>query len=772
VKRRLPVRTALVGLLIAPAALAQQGPQQQPADPPKPDPNPQPPNESTPAQPSGAPATMQTVTVTGARPSDDFAPPVAPALQRVGSDIMDVPQSVIVINKALMQSQGATSLTSAVRNVPGVTIGAAEGGQIGNNINLNGFSARTDLYIDGMRDPGQYYRDTFDLEQIEILMGPSSMLFGRGSTGGVINQVLKKPSLKDAIELSVAATTNGLVRSTADVNKRTGEAEAFRMNAMFQEGRVSTRNQTDVLDFGLAPSYKLGIGQPTTVTLYALLQHNHDKVDYGLPPLNGYPAQVNPNNAYGFNSDFTNQDVIMLGSTVEHKFDKNATLRNQTQFNYVNTYAIETAPNTIGTVSQSGVFTPVPTYNGAPATFTLQPLTNLFVRQQSHDRNIFDTSIDNQTELSWKFDTGPIRHDTLWGIDLGYENYYNQNYFRNGSCNGQPLVQTAATTGFVNCTSLAFPGSGANSPANVPEQVGNLATGLAKWAGFYVNDNITVIPELKLVGGVRQDIYYSQAWNTINAANTAGANMPLAYAEQTVNFTSVRGGVIFEPTHEQSYYVSYSTSFNPSLEQLVSTTGTSQDLPPENNESWEAGVKYLLFKENLALTGALFQITKYNARTQNPDNTFSATGTIQVKGVRTGVAGRITPEWQVFGGYSYLDGRIINGIAAGTTGMVPLNTPRDSANLWTTYTFHETYEIGGGATYLGWRYANNQNTVVVPPFTRFDMTAAYKQPKYDVRLNIFNLLNTTYYDQIIASDGGRVVPGSGLTAMLTLNYRM
>src|SRR5689334_16347152 len=307
---------------------------------------------------------MQPVTVTGSRPSDDFAPPVAPSLQRVGGDIMDVPQSVIVINKALMQSQGATSLTSAVRNIPGVTIGAAEGGQIGNNINLNGFSARTDLYIDGMRDPGQYYRDVFDLEQIEILMGPSSMLFGRGSTGGVINQVLKKPTLKEFTDLSVSTTTNGYVRGTADIDKKTGENEAFRMNSMFQYGKTSTRNNTEVLDFGMAPSYKLGIGKPTEVTLYALLQHNHDKADYGLPPLNGYPAQVNPNNAYGFNSDFTNQDVIMLGSTIEHKFDKTLSLRNQTQFNYVNTYAIETAPNTIGTVSGSGVFTPVPTYNG------------------------------------------------------------------------------------------------------------------------------------------------------------------------------------------------------------------------------------------------------------------------------------------------------------------------------------------------------------------------------------------------------------------------
>src|SRR5260370_13430250 len=180
-----------------------------------------------------------------------------------------------------------------------------------------------------MVDPGQYYRDTFELEQIEVLMGPSSMLFGRGSTGGVINQVLKKPSPKKATELSVSATANGLVRSTADVNLPTAEAEAFRMNVMFQNGKVSTRDQTEVLDFGIAPSYKFGIGKPTEVTLYALLQHNHDKTDYTLPPLNGFPADINRNNAYGFSNDHTNQDVVMLGATVEHKFDKDTSLRNQ-----------------------------------------------------------------------------------------------------------------------------------------------------------------------------------------------------------------------------------------------------------------------------------------------------------------------------------------------------------------------------------------------------------------------------------------------------------
>ncbi len=194
-KRRLPVKTAMVGLLVAPAAMAQQTPAQQ--TPGTPDP------ATAQAQPANHPApaaTMTPVTVTGTRPSDDFAPPPA-SINRLGGDIRDIPQSIVIIDKALMQSQGATSFQSAIRNTPGLTLGAAEGGTIGNNINLNGFSARTDIYLDGMRDRAQYYRDTFALEQIEILMGPSSMLFGRGSTGGVINQVMKKPSLNKATEL-------------------------------------------------------------------------------------------------------------------------------------------------------------------------------------------------------------------------------------------------------------------------------------------------------------------------------------------------------------------------------------------------------------------------------------------------------------------------------------------------------------------------------------------------------------------------------------------
>ncbi|MGH7462418.1 MAG: TonB-dependent receptor domain-containing protein, partial [Longimicrobiales bacterium] len=148
-----------------------------------------------------------------------------------------------------------------------------------------------------------------------------------------------------------------------------------------------------------------------------------------------------------------------------------------------------------------------------------------------------------------------------------------------------------------------------------------------------------------------------------------------------------------------------------------------------------------------------------------------------VRGVRIGVAGQILPGWQVFGGYSYLDARIIQGITTisgvgNTTGNVPLNVPRDSGSIWTTYTFKDTWEVGGGAFYVGQRYANNQNSVQVPGYVRVDLTAAYKQPAYEIRLNVLNVANTMYYDMLAASDGGRAVPGLGTTGLLTLTYRM
>ena len=681
----------------------------------------------------------------------------AVTLSKLPTNVNDIPQSITVLNKELLKSQGATSLADALRNVPGVTIGGAEGGQIGNNINLNGFSARTDIFLDGMRDRGQYYRDTFALESVDVLMGPSSMLFGRGSTGGAINQVTKKASLHPALELDASGTSNGLARAVVDANGPITDDIAGRISVMGQTGPVSTRDKTEVHDYGVAPTVTIGIDTPTQLTLSALYQHNNDRPDYGVPPLNGAPAPSGRDTIYGYSTDRTIQTVGAFEAELKHRFDSGILLRNQLQYNSVKVDAIETAPQGIGTVGAKG-YTPL-----TVAGISDLPLDQLFARLQSHDRLIHDTSIYDQFEGSGIFATGPFKHEVLAGLEIGHDSYKNQAYTRTGACNG-----VALTSGYTGCVSLLSPAY-AISP-NVPEVAGNVAEGKADNQAAYLDDTVSLTSQLKLIAGVRWDRYAASITNSINRNNTDG-NTSFASLSQTVDYTSVRTGLLWQPSSEQNYYFSYSTSFDPSLEQLVSTTGISQPLPPETNKSFELGGKWELLHDRFDLNAAVFQVTQDNSRSQNSDNTYSANGAIRVRGLRLGASGHLTPDWQVFAGYTHLDAKIVDGVAVGTQGKTPSNTPDDSATLWTTYDLTQVWQVGGGAVYVSKRYANNTDTVSAPSYVRFDATVAWRQPNYEVRLNVFNLFNKTYYDSLIQSDGGRIVPGAARTGMITVVLR-
>ena len=684
----------------------------------------------------------------GATRDDSLKPDAATVVKGQPQALRDIPQSVTVINRALMDSQGATSLADALRNVPGITIGAAEGGTIGNNINLRGFTARTDIFVDGVRDRGQYFRDIFSLDAVEVLKGPSSMLFGRGSTGGVINQVAKVPSLKSANEITGTAGTNGSYRVTGDFNKALSDTSAGRVAIMYQDV-PSTRNVMENKDFGIAPSITNGIGTPTEVTLSALLVHNHDMPDYGLPAVNGRPAQVNEKNYYGINSDRTVQDVIELNAKIKHKINDNWSLRNNTSFNRYNIDVIATGPNSVGTVT-GGVYTALPNVafvsgNGAGNPTSL-PLSSLAVALGAHDRKIEDQSVFNTLELSG--DVGPegFRHSLLFGLEVGRDSYTN-----------------AASTRVLPVVSLTDPTNilAAGTPsATAP----NTANASAVTIAPYVNDTITLNKWFKLVGGVRFDTFKASINNTVTVPTTAS---------QTNHFTSVRAGAIFQPTDAQSYYVSYGTSFNPSLEALTVTSG-QQGLPPESNKSYEIGAKWDPFNGNLSLSTAVFQVEKTNARTQVSTGVYSLTGDIRVRGAEFGIAGRITKNWQVFAGYTLLNAKIINASALdGTQGKVPANVPRNSASLWTTYKITPQYEIGGGATYMSNRYASNTDVVSVGNFVRFDAMAAYHLNKtWDFRLNLLNIGNRQdNYDMVIPSDGGRAVPTISRTLLGTVAYR-
>ncbi len=714
-----PLHAALIAVLALPVQVRAQS--AGPSDPPQ---------DNNPTKTLGA------VSVTGSVIGNSYDSDTSNIGAKTPTALRDIPQSVVVVNRELLDAQGVTSFGDALRNVPGITITAAEGGTIGDNINLRGFSARTDIYLDGFRDRGQYYRDTFDLAAIEVLKGPSSMLFGRGSTGGVINQVSKEPELKPSAELSATVGSDDHYRVSGDFNTPFSATSAGRLN-VFAQDIHATRDVVSNHDGGIAPSLRFGIGTPTEITLSALLQRNVDQPDYGLPPVNGRPANVSHDNYYGYTTDRTTQSVGVFSARLEHRFNDDWKLRSELQYGHYHTDARETAPAAV--VTNTGV-----TLNKALGNPTDLPLQDLLVQYGSHDRVISDRSFDSQTDLQGNFDTGGIHHSMIAGIELGHDNYDNQGYTRTNL----PLV------------SLLDPPV-QPQPAGVVRTVGNHAIGDADTAAVYVNDTLRFNDQWQFVAGLRRDRFAADLSNTITA--------PLNVS-QTVYFTSVRTGIIFQPSEKQSYYASYGTSFDPSLETLTVTNGT-QNLAPEKNRSYELGGKWDLVEDRLLLNAAAFQVTKTNARTQVSAGEYALDGNVRVRGFELGATGRLTEHWQLFSGYTHLNSEIVKALD-GTQGNQLANTPRNSATAWTSYMFAHHWEVGGGATYQSLRYAANTNLVSVGGYTRWDGTVAYHQPHYDIRFNLLNAFDRKYFVGIIQSDGGRAIPGAGRTEMLTVTYKI
>lgn len=705
-------------------------------------------------------AKMKEIVVTGSAEKD-----YAPGLTTVGGKepvaLRDVPQTVNVVNRAVLEAQAANSMTEALRNVPGITISAGEGGAIGDNINLRGFSARTDVFRDGFRDRGQYSRDTFNVEAIEVLKGPSSMLFGRGSTGGVINQVSKKPALKASTEVTGTVGTDDYYRATMDVNRPLSETSAVRVAAFGQDIR-STRDVVRNQDFGIAPSLRLGMGTPTELTLSALIQRNDDIPDYGVPLLtsNGVGTVRKPIDAptsyYGYLDDHFKQEVNIATASLRHKFSPTLTLRTNLQISNSTTEAAP-SPLTASAVRRVGEVRANP---ANPATLN-DPLATLVGPREDRDRDFNDKSLFSQTDLIAKINAGGMLHTLTTGLELGRDKYREERYVWNTTTAQREL-------------NLGAPVNGTRQGQRaLSRTVETTADSFA----VYVNDQVDLSKQWKVVGGLRWDRFKVSSGLAL-ATLPAGfpADTTRAAAPHSDSMLSQRAGVIFQPTETQSYYLSYGTSFNPSAETVTQSASTAA-LDPEKNRSFELGAKIDLLEGNLSLNGALFNVAKTNARTTDAVTRITTLdGDVRVRGLELGVVGRITPAWQVLAGYTLLDGEVVRSRDVGTgfdlgirsQGKTLQNTPRHNASLWTTYSFLGNWEAGGGAVYSSKRFVNNFETAVIDGYTRVDASLAFKQPKYDIRFNLQNLTDEAYHE---VASGGRATPVKGRSALVTLAYR-
>jgi len=649
--------------------------------------------------------------------------------------VTDTPQAVNVISKQLIQDQHVTTLRDAVRNVAGISIAAGEGGNQGDSLTLRGFTARNDIFLDGMRDFGSYYRDSFNWEQVEVLKGPASVNFGRGSTGGVVNQVSKVPQKKSATTIDLSLGTANKERITIDSNQPLSDTSAFRLNAMQEETGVANRQITQSKRWGVAPSLALGLGTSTRFTLSYLHQEENSIPDYGVPWVFNAPSSANPSLFYGFSSDYLLTEANVTTLKVEHDFSDTVMVKDQIRYASYNRAMRATEAKVSGT----------------PTLAT--PLDSIALTRNEINTNSNETFLQNQLELSTVLKTGDIKHDITVGTEIGRETSSPTRY---------TITNVPNTTLTSPNPNQAY--AGTNTLPTVTRAVSNSYS-------VYGLDSMALNEQWNLSLGTR--------WDRFSTIYEQDAASPIR-ASQVDNVTSWRGSLSYKPVEEGSVYASYGTSFNPSAEAL-SLSASSASLAPEQNVTYEVGTKWDVFEKRTALRAAIFRTEKNNARETVSGVTY-ASGNQRIDGLELEVAGKLTPQWQVSAGYAYLDSILLSSSSSAISVGGPLaNVPKHNVTVWTTYDFPGKIQVGGGMNYLSSRRAsissaaNAYDSVTglfkeVPSYCVFNaMVSVPIHAQATLQLNIYNVFNTGYFDQV---HPGHVVPGEGRAFVVSTSVRL
>jgi len=675
-----------------------------------------------------APVQLPPISVEGREPSADSYKPEKSASPNFTEPLLDTPRTITVIPKAVIEQRGATSMTEVLRTVPGISLGAGEGGiAAGDRTFIRGYDARGDIFVDGARDFGNYFRDPFNLEQVEVLKGPSSAYTGRGSTGGSINQVSKTPLAENFYSGAVTLGTDLTKRATIDLNQVVSDGIAVRLNAMGHDAEVAGRDDVEQQRWGVAPSITFGLGRPTQVTA-SYFHLNQDNIpDYGHPfdPATGRPVDVDRDNFYGLvNRDFDEAQADIGTLRLDHEFNDTFRFRNQTRYGRTTRNFIVTKPE----------------YTAGATTVT----------RNSRSRDSEDTILVNQSDLTSEFDTGFISHTLVTGVELSRETSENRSRGPN--------------TGSSPPADLFNPNPG-DPFSVVPTFTGARTEAEADTVGIYAFDTMKLGEQWELVGGLRWDRFATD----FTSVAADGVVTERDRVDKTLNW---QGAVVYKPLPNGSVYVSYGTSSNPSAE-FLTLAANNVNTEPEETRSYEIGTKWDLFDERLSVTAAIFRTEKTNARIADPlgGEAFVLDGEQRVDGFEVGLSGSITDRWKVFGGYTYLKSKIIKAATPAEEGNEFPNIAPHNLSLWTTYDLTDNLGVGFGATYQARRYANTLNNRVLPDYWRFDAMASYQlTDSVGLRLNLLNLTDETIYDSTHNGQHALVAPGR--TALLTavFNY--
>lgn len=677
---------------------------------------------------------------------------------KITTPLLDTARTINIISKEEIDERGASALQDVLRTTPGITLGSGEGGTpMGDRPFIRGYEASTDILIDGMRDYARGSHEVFNLEAVEVTKGPGSVYSGRGSTGGTINLVTKKP--KDKTESTVTSEYQNSgkghtkYRFTTDNNVAINDNIAVRLNAMLDQGEVARRDHVEVDRWGVAPSITFGLNTPTRLTAgYSRLEYN-DTPDMGLPFSNAQnPNRKTPIESMPFETNFGRPDIDFRNYTsesfdlrLEHDFSDDLKL------NFV-ARDLETIQDYFFTRLSFGCDTAI----SGDACRTEGP----GLTYERNDRTSYRTSHVNSAQLNLqaKFNTWGVQHNLVTGVDYSKE--------RIGS---KAMTVTGAgkeVTDFYNPRRNAHPDFHISYAAQKKD-------GEIENTGIYVTDTLSLNNKLDLNLGLRFDDYEST-----NFKDTVSENM-LSYQVGSVYKVAPNGRV----------YANFATSLNPSGDNLGQAGGAdgvssgnrlADNIDPEKSRSIELGTKWELLNQRLAVNAALFETRKTNARTTDPHGSVTIDGENRVRGIELSTIGQITPLWDISAGYTYLDSELLDGgfVKQGDDYVInPDNgnqmkfIAKHNANLWTTYAVTDKLRLGGGATYVGKRYVDDSNTYYLPEHTRFDAFASYQViPELGLQLNINNLTNERIYDASHVGVFSTVAPGRSFAIKGTYRF--
>lgn len=679
--------------------------------------------------------------------------------------LLNTPKSVSVISKQLIEDTKVNTLSDALRTVPGITLGAGEGGNPnGDRPFIRGYNSESSMYVDGIRNSSSQNREMFAIDQVEVTKGSASSMGGAGSVGGSINMISKVAKKGDSLEGSVQAGTDNYQRITLDGNKDFGNGTAARVVLMGHKNEKA--GQSDGAEYkrvGIAPSITFGLDTPTRATLSYYYLRSDDTPDSGVPynydttkkATVGKPVDVKQGIYYGLKGrDFQKQENHIGTFKVEHDLNENLTLSNTLLYSKSKNDYLWTQPDdSKGNVANGKVWRRI-------------------------NSRITDTDIfTDQLSLRGKFNTGAIKHS----FNVGAE--YSDQKSDKGSYSTTYPGYVGSTTGGFNsdcaindawCTSLTNPNS---KDVWLGDRIANKATTTTKTktTGVYLLDNIEFNPQWLLDLGLRWDKF-----DTEQVTNATGAKI-----ESNKDFVTYNAGITFKPTENGSIYASYATSANPvgvdGGDGSESIGQAYMDLKPEESQTIELGTKWNVLNEKLNLTAAIFRTEKQNTRIQVDSSTYTNGGDSKVDGIELSANGNITDKWAMSAGYTYLDSENTDpGPSCSRAGVctpenaakgkqLP-NVPKNSATLWTTYKVLPQVTVGAGAFYADKVYGDAANTKWVPSYVRYDAMARYDVNKnVNLQLNLNNLSDKRYFTKAYASH--YATEAEGRSAVLSVNFK-